>query len=910
MAKRSSLSKGLAVAFVALTLSAIGGMITMVTMFKIQMNGINATAFPDTTTPSPTPPPIMRLPKTLVPELYEISLQTYFYSRIIEEVNVTSPNQSTLFTGNVTIHFNTVQKTDLIYLHCRNLDVTHPRLFNKDYNIGIKVKSMTQYHNQSEFLVIQLEEYLQAKMNFSLFLSFEGQMSTYLESLYVSTYTEAYPYRDYEVNSDMQRYAVATHLKPTQARTLFPCFDEPELKAVFKLTLIHRAGTTALGNSDKEASNLIGEWKNTRFSPTQKMSTYLFGFTLSEFKSTTSPLSRVTVKTYARPEAILAGHARYAANISGKILQFYENRFEINYQPIKLDQVALPDLVSTTMENWGLITYQEASLLYQEGMSSLLHKEEVATVIAHGLAHHWFGNLVTMGWWNDVWLNEGLATYMSYFAVEHVEPGFKIKDVAVMKDLHEALKQDALTTSRPLTVTQGDIQTPSEVKEMFDTITYSKGAMLLRMLAGFVGETAFDLGVKTYLKAFRGATAETEDLWQHIEAARSVKNSFTVPRVMKPWTEQQGYPVININTTSGEIVQKHFLFNGSVTSSYWWYIPIRFMRGDSEPSSIWLEVPGPVKKEEFISTKNWVLANTDCLGFYRVNYNLENWQHLLQQLENNPDRIPLMNRGQLIDDAFNLARANQLHVTVALNFTSFLRNEREFIPWESAVRNLEYFFMMFDRSQVYGLMQEYLRSQVTDLYEFFANDTMASVVPKTHSLQHSQILAIKVACSNGLPECMEMVDTKFGDWIYNDTNNIHVNLRSTIYCQALALGGQMEWNFAWEKFLSSSDSSEKDQLRHALSCTRQTWLLNRLLEYSLDPDKIRLTDVASVVNDVAENPAGQALAWNFIRAHWDYVSQGDPVWLIEAVTRRFSTKFEVEELQRFAEQYDLGPTVR
>lgn len=207
MAKRSSLSKGLAVAFVVLTVSAIGGMVAMVTLFKIQMNGINATALPDTTTPSPTPPPIMRLPKTLVPELYEISLHTDFYSRIIEEVNVTSPNQSTLFTGNVTIHFHTVQSTDLIYLHCKDLDVSHhpSRLLNKEYNIGIKIKSMTQYQNQSEFLVIQLEEKLQAKMNYSLFLSFKGQMSTYLESLFVSTYTEAYPSRDFEEYSDTLR---------------------------------------------------------------------------------------------------------------------------------------------------------------------------------------------------------------------------------------------------------------------------------------------------------------------------------------------------------------------------------------------------------------------------------------------------------------------------------------------------------------------------------------------------------------------------------------------------------------------------------------------------------------------------------------------------------------------------------
>ncbi|XP_053175963.1 alanyl (membrane) aminopeptidase-like b [Scomber japonicus] len=894
---------------VVLTASVIAGTVTMVIIFQVQTEGLNMTPAPTNGPTTAQPKPEMRLPKNLIPEHYEVFIQPHLYSQIIEVVNETSPNQTMLFTGHSTVYFNCVTPTSSIYLHSRDLVVENATVKDTDNNHIINVVGKDHHKDGSDFLQIKLGKSLTKGKNYSLYLDFTGEISENLEALYVSTYTENVTSN--EVHSDSMRYLAATNLEPTDARKVFPCFDEPEMKATFDVTVKHRKSMSAIGNAKKKTDNIDGEWETTVFYTTPKMSTYLFAIVVSELDLKCTQHDRVELCMYARPEAI--GDTGYAESISLKILKFYEDRFGITYGLNKLAQVALPDLNPGAMENWGLVTYQEAGLLYEEGVSSLLHKEVIATLIAHELAHQWFGNLVTMKWWNQLWLNEGFATYMSYFAVDHVDPTFEVEDMFIMNDLHTAFEDDALASSHALSVPQGDIQKTYEIIEMFDTITYSKGAIVLRMLADVVSQNTFNKGINWYLKAFEFENADQNDLWEYIQkAVYADRGNEEVAEIMDTWTNQVGYPVVTINTTSGAIYQKRFLFNDTATdteSRIAWHIPIRVMTSkNTEFGPDWLTTESATKDGFQSKDGEWILANVNCTGYYRVNYDPDNWQRLLDQLSTNPNMIPVMNRGQLIDDAFNLARAKMVDVPLALNFTQFLYNETAYLPWESAVRNLKYFVLMFDRSEVYGPMQTYLRYQVEGLYNFFSNYTDSSTVPVKHSLQHNQITAIDVACSNGLQACLDMTKRLYHNWMEpNGTNEIHPNLRSVIYCQAVAQGGKKEWEFAWEKFQSSNKTSEKDQLREALSCTKKTWLLNRYLEYTLDPEKIRLMDVASTINYIANNAAGQALAWNFIRAHWDYVSLGDGAMLIEGVTRRFSTRFELEELDLFAKTYDLGP---
>uniref|UniRef100_A0A665W1R9 Aminopeptidase n=1 Tax=Echeneis naucrates TaxID=173247 RepID=A0A665W1R9_ECHNA len=808
MAKDTHISKAIAIAFVVLTISAIAGLITMIILYKAQISAMNPT--PPPTVPSTTTvlPPTMRLPRSVIPESYEVFLRFPFYTKILEVVNVTSPNQTTNFSGNTTIHFQCVQRTSTIYIHSMELEVSEAKVFNRNTDGEIQVSSMSSHEDHSEFLVIELNEALESGGNYSLSLVFVGELYHNFDGAYISSYTEGVPSHEGDKSAD--RFLIITNNEPIYARNVFPCFDEPEMKAVFNVTIIHRRQTTALANAPVDKIQLIDDWKYTRFHSTPKMSTYLFAFAVSEFEATASSYE----PTYARPEAVAAGHTKYAAEITGKILSFYENLFEIKYMQQKLDQIALPDLSPAAMENWGLITYQEGALLYEEGASSSLQKESIATIIAHELAHQWFGNLVTMKWWNQLFLKEGFATYISCFAVDHM-----------------------------------------------------------------------------YLRDLSYANGDQNDLWHYMQKGADANNrQVDVAKFMDSWTKQIGYPVITINTTSGEISQKHFLFNDSSQSSLVWDVPIRVMsKTFLSPKPVFLKTSQP----------DWLLANVNCTGYYRVNYNPENWEALLTQLETNRSLIPLMNRMQLIDDAFNLARAKIVNVTLALNVTRFLYNETDFHPWDSAMRNFQYIYLMFDRTEVYGPMQ------VRFLKTFLPCDIQNNNLKK-----QSQTLAVQVACNSGLPDCVAMAKRMFGLWMKDNTNIIHPNLRHWIYCEAVASGGKEEWDFAWSQYQSTNDTSEKYHLRHALSCTKKIWLLNRYLGYTLDPEKIQQVDAAEIVSSISKSVAGQVLAWNFIRAHWDYLSHGGPAVLIHAVTSRFSTQFELQELERFAADYHLGSAER
>uniref|UniRef100_A0A673IE12 Aminopeptidase n=1 Tax=Sinocyclocheilus rhinocerous TaxID=307959 RepID=A0A673IE12_9TELE len=828
-----------------------------------------ATSAP-TTAPSNEPWDQWRLPQTLSPQTYNVTL----WPRLKPD-----PTGLYIFTGMSSVVFRCVEKTNLILIHSNKLNMTkQPTLTALGSKPAPTIESIVM-HTKTQYMAIHLKDELAAGESYELYTEFVGELADDLGGFYRSEYNE----------TGVKKVVATTQMQPTDARKAFPCFDEPAMKAVFYITLYHDPATVALSNDEVNVTADGTLVTRTTFAPTEVMSTYLLAFIVSDFGFIEQNMDKLQIRIFARQEAINAGQGEYALNVTGPILKFFEKYYNVPYPLPKSDQIALPDFNAGAMENWGLITYRETALLYDEEISSNGNKESIVTIIAHELAHQWFGNLVTLRWWNDLWLNEGFASYVEYLGADEAEPDWNVKDLIVLNDVHRVFAIDALASSHPLSFKEEEIQRPEQINEVFDTISYSKGASVLRMLSDFLTETVFTQGLQTYLDNFKFSNTAVNGTGTGTSLPKSVQE------IMDRWVLQMGFPVVTINTTTGQITQEHFLLDPESKPdrpSEFKYVKKYFER--KKKSLLFF-----TKRKPRGQIFHWVLANINVTGYYRVNYDNDNWQRLLNVLQNSRQSIPVINRAQLIDDAFNLAKAGIIETTLALRTTLFLNSETEYMPWEAALDNLDYFYLMFDRTEVYGPMQSYVGRQVKDLFDYFTSDNKCSDL-------YNQINALRVACSTGNEECKTLITGWFQQWMANpNVNPIKANLRSTVYCSAIAAGGEGEWNFAWEMFENATIASEKDKLRAALACATEPWLLNRYLKYTLDPEKIRKQDATSTIISIASNVVGQPLAWDFVRANWEYIFKqyGGGSFsfsnLINGVTKRFSTQFELQQLIQF-----------
>uniref|UniRef100_A0A3B3Q832 Aminopeptidase n=1 Tax=Paramormyrops kingsleyae TaxID=1676925 RepID=A0A3B3Q832_9TELE len=897
------ISKAVGVVAILLGAAAVATIIALSVVYaeeksknEVKPTEAPTTAAPTSAAPSNEPWDKYRLPDTLMPEYYNITL----WPRL-------QRNESGIFifTGKSFVVFKCLQATNLILIHSNKLNYTkfdehHATLTGID-DPNPPTINTTWLKLETQFLVIQLKGNLLHGKSYRLDTEFVGELADDLGGFYRSEYSE----------DNVTKVVATTQMQPTDARKAFPCFDEPAMKAVFHITLIHDNETKALSNGKEiDTKNIEGNLLSTTFEPTERMSTYLLAFIVSDYDSIEQQDDvLVTIRIWARKKAIADGHGEYALNITGPILQFFQKYYNASYPLSKSDQIALPDFNAGAMENWGLITYRETALLYDPQVSSNGNKERIATVISHELAHMWFGNLVTMKWWNDLWLNEGFASYVEYLGADHAEPTWNIKDLIVLGDVYRVFAIDALASSHPLSSREDEINKPEQISELFDAISYSKVSSLF----------VFDICCIniTYLNHFAYNNTVYTDLWDHLQTAADtsgVELLHPVRDIMDRWVLQMGFPVVTINTATGTVSQKHFLLDpDSVVTrpsefNYQWYVPIKWMKTGIEQEKVyWLQQKEDKNDNMSVNGNDWLLANLDVTGYYRVNYDNDNWERLLAKLTENHTEIPVINRGQILDDSFNLARAKIVSTTLALRTTKYLYNETEYIPWQVAINNLDYFILMFDRTEVYGPLQAYLGKQIKPLWDHFTQITDNwTKVPDNHMDQYNEVNAIKIACSTGFKDCQDLVKYWYTQWMQNPNDNpIHPNLRSTVYCSAIAEGGDKEWNFGWEMFQNASIASEAEKLRAALACTKYPWLLNRYLEYTLVPKIIRKQDATSTIIYIANNVVGQPLAWDFVRARWDdiFSQYGGGSFsfsnLINGVTKRFSTAFELRQLEQF-----------
>uniref|UniRef100_A0AAG5CSS6 Aminopeptidase N n=1 Tax=Anopheles atroparvus TaxID=41427 RepID=A0AAG5CSS6_ANOAO len=880
----------------------------------------------------------LRLPRSIEPVAYDIRLVPW-----LVEDNFT-------FHGTVEILVNVLEACDNVTLHAAGLvihEATVERRMVEKSQPNDEEESERTTTNPSttermeidrnltiaskQFYVLMLKTPLQAGDQYVVRIRYEGVLNNYLQGFYRSSYTA----------HNETRWTATTQFQPTDARRAFPCFDEPALKARFNISIARPKDMVSLSNMPRlrsydasEAEGLQGYVWDV-YQQSVPMSTYLVAFVVCDFHNLTAG----NFSVWARADAI--GSARYALSVGPKLLKFLEDFFHIDYPLPKVDMIALPDFSAGAMENWGLITYRETAMLYEENVSAISNKQHVITVVAHELAHQWFGNLVTPSWWTDLWLNEGFASYMEYLGVDAVEPAWKSMEQFVVNELHNVFSLDALSTSHQISV---EVHNPEEIHEIFDKISYGKGATIIRMMDHFLTTEVFKRGLTNYLNDKKYQSANQDDLWEYLtnEARRGgiFDEHTSVKEIMDTWTLQTGFPVVSVlrdyDTDSIVFRQERFSFANALNVSdagqlgerYLWWIPITYTTlGESNfrqtKPNIWMKAEESlVVNDHDIPSHDWIVVNVQQTGYYRVNYDERNWQMIVNHLQDRTKfrSIAASNRAQLIDDALNLARAGYLDYAVALNVTRYLVHETDYVPWKAAIASLNFIDSMLIRTRNYGLFKKYSLELLENVYkEVGFEDHRDSALLTVYK----RISVLKAVCHLGSKDCVNHCIRKYYEWMHQpnpDINNpISPNLKSTVYCTAIKYGDETEWDFAWERFQKATVASEKEILLSAMGCSRVPWILTRYLENSMSDDfGIRKQDAFRVFLSVADNVIGQSLAFDYMRNNWPKMkeyfgaSMSNLNIILKYATKRFNTDSELLALKEFAETHlkDSGRTIQ
>src|SRR5260370_13609917 len=405
-------------------------------------------------------------------------------------------------------------------------------------------------------------------------------------------------------------YILSTHLEAVQARKVFPCLDHPAYKAAFRVKVRTDANLSVISNMPIESETTEVGKKTFTFQKTPKMSTYLLYLGVGKFVQEKGRHGKTELyAAYAdRPTGKI--NTSFSFEATQKVLDYYESYFGIPFQLPKLHNVAVPEFAYGAMENWGAITYREI-LLHVDKDTSIRAKKSVAHVIAHEIAHMWFGDLVTMKWWDDLWLNDSFATFMDYKSTDHAYPDWKVWQDLVRTSTAGAMGRDVLTKTQPI---MANVHDPEEIEELFDEISYGKGASILRMIEAYIGSENFKRGVAEYLQKFRYRNASGHDLWSNLQEASGTD----VSRIMEGWISQEGFPVVKAPLTGNKLVleQERFLLTGG-TSNQIWPIPVT-MNVDGKKQSLLMHKK--TTEVNLATTPKSLKINVDQTGFYVVQY--------------------------------------------------------------------------------------------------------------------------------------------------------------------------------------------------------------------------------------------------------------------------------------------------
>ncbi|XP_014676853.1 PREDICTED: glutamyl aminopeptidase-like [Priapulus caudatus] len=647
------------------------------------------------------------------------------------------------------------------------------------------------------------------------------------------------------------------------------------------------------------------------------MSTYLVEFIIADFGFVENmTASGIPHRIYAQSGQL--NRTDYPLWFGTNTLDFFESYFNVPYTLAKLDEVAIPDFVSGGMEHWGVITYRESNLLYDDMHSSTYNKERVAMIIGHEIVHQWWGNLVTCDWWNDLWLNEGSARWLQQIVADTFNPEFEAYNIFISSYLLGVLDVDATVNSRPVYVAPSAVEHPDEITAIFDDVVYSKGASMLRYLENLLGASVYRDGLEGLLKGLAFKTMVTDDYWDYMSRA----SGKDVKTMMDPWTLQMGYPVIDVTRDPKDrlkvtLRQERFLLNPDADLSteqfpspfnYTWDIYIEYITSDNPhtPYRVHMKMGEEVRLDW--PDVEWVKLNYGFTTFCRVNYELQDWLRLSQLLVDDHTALAPSDRVNLLSDAFALAEARRLDYGVPLNMTRYLDREDHYVPWHGVYRRLADISTLLYYRPDYDLLRRYIVAKVDPSFQKLGWDVVG-----THLEKRLRPDLIELACWHGDAECIRVATDLFTSWLEAEAY-LHPDVRNLVYKYGMiAVGGTDEWEIMWQRYKSEINAQERINLMYGLANSRMPWVLQRYLILAWDLNNVRMQDYWTVLGYIADNPVGRPIVWDYYRANWDsFVERftlNDRTFgrFIQIVTASFTTDFHLQQMLDFYAQHpDAG----
>jgi puromycin-sensitive aminopeptidase len=778
-----------------------------------------------------------RLPRTVVPSHYDLSL--------------TPDLNSFRFNGRERVRLTVTETVDRIVVNAVELEIQAAELVAAS---GERRVGQVSFDTENERAIITLDRIVEPG-EWTLDLQFTGALNDKLAGFYRSTYRDA---------SGSEQIIASTQFESTDARKAFPCWDEPDFKATFAVTLIVDDDLMAISNSQVVEETPVGEGKKkVVFAKTMKMSTYLVAFIVGRFEATEPRL------VDGKPLRVICVPGKlnltsFAVEAGAFALDFFSRYYGIPYPGDKMDMIAIPDFAAGAMENLGAVTYRETALLVDERTASRAELERVADVVAHELAHMWFGDLVTMRWWTGIWLNEAFATFMEMLAVDAWKPAWE-RWTSFSSSRAAAFQTDALASTRPIEYT---VRAPDEAAGMFDILTYEKGAAVLRMLEQYLGPEHFRRGIALYLRQHEYANTETSDLWDSLEEATGEP----ARRVMDSWILQAGFPMVSVERAGGDQLrlsqhQFRYLREGEEPTTLW-QVPVMLRTGGRATASQKVLLSEAKQTINLASDTDWVVANEGGHGFYRVRYGSDLLQRLTGNVQQN---LTAIERFNLVSDTWASVVAGLSPLSDFLTLSRLFVDETDRNVWAALIGALAYVNRALSPAQrpaLELLVQELVRPAQERLgwspaagESELVGQLRGTLVSALGTLGHDKAVR-------------ERARELYRQWTV-DRSAIDRNLLPAIVGIVAHTGNVAEYDAFVERYRSAPTPQEEQRFLFSLAEFQHRDLVQRTAEMAIT-EKVRTQNAPYLIGSLMHNLVGGDLAWEFTKRHWELMLERFP----------------------------------